>query len=159
MSTHEPTTPHDHDESHDQDTSHDQHAPRRQEAAETTGLDALWGEPAPRDDDARDHDARHDEARHDDARREAPEPVGSSAPTQQVPVHPAPAPVTYRSGPAPTTTVVGLLGLLVAVAVVISRATDLDIRWDVVGPVAVVGAGVLLVVLGVAGLRGQRFRG
>lgn len=65
----------------------------------------------------------------------------------------------FKSGPAPTTSVIGLLGLLTAIAVLISQATDLDIPWGVVGPVAVVGAGVLLVVLGLAGLRGQRFRG
>ena len=65
----------------------------------------------------------------------------------------------FKSGPAPTTSVVGLLGLLTVIAVLIAQATDLDIAWDVVGPVAVVGAGVLLVVLGLAGLRGQRFRG
>ncbi|MFC7486462.1 hypothetical protein ACOCJ7_14545 [Knoellia sp. CPCC 206453] len=65
----------------------------------------------------------------------------------------------YKSSPAPTTSVVGLLGLLTAIAVLVSKATDLDIPWGVVGPVAVVGAGVLLVVLGLAGLRGQRFRG
>lgn len=65
----------------------------------------------------------------------------------------------YKSGPAPTTSVVGLLGLLTVIAVLVAQATDLDIPWGVVGPVAVVGAGVLLVVLGLAGLRGQRFRG
>lgn len=65
----------------------------------------------------------------------------------------------FRSGPAPTTTIVGLLGLLVTITILVTRATDLDIPWGVVGPVAVVGAGVLLVVLGLAGLRGQRFRG
>jgi len=78
---------------------------------------------------------------------------------------PQPAPATqyavpeFKSGPAPVTSVVGLLGLLTAIAVLVSQATDLDIPWGVVGPVAVVGAGVLLVVLGLAGLRGQRFRG
>lgn len=65
----------------------------------------------------------------------------------------------HRSGPAPVTTLVGLLGLLTTISVLVGRATDLDIPWGVVGPVAVVGAGVLLVVLGLAGLRGQRFRG
>ena len=65
----------------------------------------------------------------------------------------------YRSGPAPVTTLVGLLGLIATISILVTRATDLDIPWGVVGPVAVVGAGVLLVVLGLAGLRGQRFRG
>ncbi|MEO7267755.1 MAG: hypothetical protein ABIW49_00915 [Knoellia sp.] len=70
-----------------------------------------------------------------------------------------PAMQEYKSSPAPTTSVFGLLGLLTAIAVLVSKSTDLDIPWGVVGPVAVVGAGVLLVVLGLAGLRGQRFRG
>lgn len=65
----------------------------------------------------------------------------------------------FKSSPAPTTSVFGLLGLLTAIAVLLTEATDLDIPWGVVGPIAVVGAGVLLVVLGLAGLRGQRFRG
>ena len=65
----------------------------------------------------------------------------------------------YKSGPAPMTSVVGLLGLLTVLAVLLAQATDLDIPWGVVGPVAVVGSGVLLVVLGLAGLRGQRYRG
>jgi len=65
----------------------------------------------------------------------------------------------FKSGPAPTTSVVGVLGLLTVIAVLVAQATDLDIPWGVVGPVAVVGAGVLLVVLGLAGLRGQRYRG
>lgn len=88
----------------------------------------------------------------------APAPASPSAPS-----YAAQAPQTavpeYKSGPAPTTSVLGLLGLLTAIAVILSQATDLDIPWGVVGPVAVVGAGVLLVVLGLAGLRGQRFRG
>jgi len=65
----------------------------------------------------------------------------------------------YKSGPAPMTSVVGLLGLLTVLAVLLAQATDLDIPWGVVGPVAVVGSGVLLVVLGLAGLRGQQYRG
>ena len=65
----------------------------------------------------------------------------------------------FRSSPAPTTTIVGFLGLLTTITILVTQATDLDIPWGVVGPLAVVGAGVLLVVLGLAGLRGQRFRG
>ncbi|PRY60066.1 hypothetical protein BCF74_10810 [Knoellia remsis] len=86
----------------------------------------------------------------------SPEPTAPVPPVAQPPAVAAPA---YKSGPAPTTSVIGLLGLLTAIAVIVGQATDLDIRWGVVGPVAVVGAGVLLVVLGLAGLRGQQFRG
>lgn len=99
-----------------------------------------------------------------------PLPDEQPAPAAPAPAtHPAPAPYPahsahsavpeYKSGPAPTTSVIGLLGLLTVIAVLVTQATDLDIPWGVVGPVAVVGAGVLLVVLGLAGLRGQRFRG
>lgn len=91
------------------------------------------------------------------------------APDARYATHSAPGPTSpaqgptavpeFRSGPAPTTTIVGLLGLLTTIALLVTQSTDLDIPWGVVGPVAVVGAGVLLVVLGLAGLRGQRFRG
>ena len=150
----------------------DIHAPHRHDDAS--------GAAEPGHDQTRHDQPRHDETRHDDttvlgtpagpgteptapvpaAPGPPPAPATDPAPTPEP--APAPAPVTapeYRSGPAPTTTVAGLLGLLVAVAVLLSEVTDVDIRWDVVGPVAVGGAGVLLVVLGVAGLRGQRFRG
>lgn len=82
------------------------------------------------------------------------------APAKPYAAHPVQSALPeYKSGPAPTTSVVGLLGLLTVIAVLVTQATDLEIAWGVVGPVAVVGAGVLLVVLGLAGLRGQRFRG
>ncbi|KGN39984.1 hypothetical protein [Knoellia aerolata] len=86
-------------------------------------------------------------------------PVPPVQPDAAAPYRGSTAVPEFRSGPAPTTSVVGLLGLLTTIAVLVSQATDLDIPWGVVGPVAVVGAGVLLVVLGLAGLRGQRFRG
>lgn len=93
------------------------------------------------------------------------DPAPAPAPAQPYASQPTQAHVSqpvvpeFTSGPAPTTSVIGLLGLLTAIAVLVTQATDLDIPWGVVGPVAVVGAGVLLVVLGLAGLRGQRFRG
>lgn len=98
-------------------------------------------------------------AGHTPVRPTNPAPV-AGAPASGAAGAPVPAPAPeYKSGPAPLTSVVGLLGVLTAVAVLITQATDLDIRWDVVGPVVAVGAGALLVVLGLAGLRGQRFRG
>lgn len=86
-------------------------------------------------------------------------PTASSPTTQYAPYQGTTVVPEYKSGPAPTTSVVGLLGLLTVIAVLLAQATDLDIPWGVVGPVAVVGSGVLLVVLGLAGLRGQRYRG
>lgn len=101
-----------------------------------------------------------------DSRPVDPSPAQPAAPSYASPYAPSYAAQAtqqavpeFKSGPAPTTSVLGLLGLLTAIAVLLSQATDLDIPWGVVGPVAVVGAGVLLVVLGLAGLRGQRFRG
>ena len=119
------------------------------------------------------HDAANNNATEHDATTNDPEttPIETlldesdtqaTAPSYAAP-HPAPATQyavpEFKTGPAPMTSVVGLLGLLTAIAVLVSQATDLAIPWGVVGPVAVVGAGVLLVVLGLAGLRGQRFRG
>ena len=88
---------------------------------------------------------------------DAPDTPGT--PVQAAPYRGSSVAPEFRSGPAPTTTIVGLLGLLTTISILVTQATDLDIPWGVVGPVAVVGAGVLLVVLGLAGLRGQRFRG
>lgn len=110
-------------------------------------------------------DESDDTPRRDDDTRErtatTPDITGSHPATgdQAGPSRGSTAVPEFRSGPAPTTTLVGLLGLLTTIALLVTQATDLDIPWGVVGPVAVVGAGVLLVVLGLAGLRGQRFRG
>jgi hypothetical protein len=113
---------------------------------ETTTLDTLL-------------DSSHPQEAHSE-----PSPAPAPAPASPYAATPAnqslqTATPEYKSSPAPTTSVFGLLGLLTAIAVLVSKSTDLDIPWGVVGPVAVVGAGVLLVVLGLAGLRGQRFRG
>ena len=86
-------------------------------------------------------------------------PGAPDTPVQAAPYRGSSVAPEFRSGPAPTTTIVGLLGLLTTISILVTQATDLDIPWGVVGPVAVVGAGVLLVVLGLAGLRGQQFRG
>ncbi|KGN33013.1 hypothetical protein N802_15965 [Knoellia sinensis KCTC 19936] len=96
-----------------------------------------------------------------DSRPVDPSPTQPYAPPPASPYAAAstqPAVPEYKSGPAPTTSVIGLIGVLVAIAVLVTQVADLDIRWDIAGPVTAVGAGVLLVVLGLAGLRGQRFR-
>ena len=111
------------------------------------------------DDTARTDDTIHLEetARLEDTTHlDAAQPAQHAVAAQSTAFSPTPV---YKTGPAPVTSLFGLFGLLTAIAVLITQATDLDIHWDVVGPVAVVGIGAFLVVLGTAGLRGQRFRG
>lgn len=121
----------------------------RQNDDDTTRIETLLDEP------------RDDEPRDDAARAGDTAPAGDEVrgPAPSNPYGPSRATPEFASGPAPTTSVVGLLGLLTVIAVLAAQTTDLDIPWGVVGPVAVVGVGVLLVVLGLAGLRGQRYRG
>lgn len=106
------------------------------------------------------HESDADQGQREDSPRPATAPASEPVPAATYgPAAPSPAQPEFKTGPAPITSVIGLLGLLTAIAVLLTQATDLDIHWGVAGPVVVVGAGVLLVVLGLAGLRGQRFRG
>ena len=63
---------------------------------------------------------------------------------------------TYLSGPAPFPIVLGLLGLLTALAVVVADLTDLTVPWGDLGPWTVVIAGLVILVVGAIGLRGSR---
>ena len=64
--------------------------------------------------------------------------------------------VVHRTGPAPFALLLGMLGLAVAAAVLIAEVVDVAPRWSVVGPWAVVGGGVFIVVVGLLGLRSNR---
>jgi hypothetical protein len=66
--------------------------------------------------------------------------------------------VPFISGPAPFPIIIGLVGLVIALTAIISRAADLAIDWGRAGPVTVVGAGLVLVALGLSGMRGGRRR-
>jgi hypothetical protein len=85
----------------------------------------------------------------------ATEPPSASTP-QAAPVAAAPVPAPIITGPAPAPIILGILGLVIAVTAVVTRAADLTIDWGRAGPVTVVGAGLLLVLFGLLGMRGRR---
>lgn len=66
---------------------------------------------------------------------------------------------TYKAGPAPFALTLALLGLLTAAGVLVAELTDVDVAWDDLGPWTAVGLGVVIVVVGVIGLRSNRSRG
>ncbi|GEM_PF-3787917 len=59
-------------------------------------------------------------------------------------------------GPSPWTVVHGLIALAVAVVVFVTTATTTQIDWGTAGPATVVGLGVVLVLLGLLGMRSRR---
>lgn len=69
---------------------------------------------------------------------------------------PAPAPLAYRSGPAPMAVFLGVAGVLLAVAVLVGEVADVTIPWSGLGPWLVVGSGLLVVLVGLLGLRANR---
>ncbi|GGL35816.1 hypothetical protein H9L10_01855 [Phycicoccus endophyticus] len=103
---------------------------------------------------------------------DAPTEVTAEAPTADEPVPEATGPVTtaaapapaaaeqppplYRSGPAPFAVVLGLLGLVTAAWVLLAETTDLTVPWADLGPWTIVAAGVLIVLVGLLGIRGSR---
>lgn len=71
----------------------------------------------------------------------------------------APAPVpepTYLTGPAPTAVIIGLIGLLTLVGTAVWALTDWAVNWAVAAPVGIVVLGLVIIVLGVSGLRRPR---
>lgn len=84
----------------------------------------------------------------------APEPAQAPAAAPSSPAGRVQPP--RRTGPAPVSIVVGLVGLLVALGAGFSASTDLDPDWASIIPLAVVAVGLVIVVLGLAGLRSQR---
>lgn len=58
-----------------------------------------------------------------------------------------------KTGPAPFTVVFGLVLLVVAGLAFAGEVTDFEINWPVTGPSVVVGLGVVLVLLGLLGMR------
>ncbi len=78
------------------------------------------------------------------------------ATTPAPPAGPAPAPPVYRSGPAPLAVFLGAAGLLLAVAVLVGELADVAIPWSGLGPWMVVGSGLLVVLVGLLGLRANR---
>jgi hypothetical protein len=62
----------------------------------------------------------------------------------------------WLRGPAPFAIVLGLLGLLVAGAVLVTELTDVSFPWADLGPWTVVAAGLVVVLVGAIGLRSSR---
>lgn len=89
-------------------------------------------------------------------------PTATATATADRPAHPSsgPAPVPpareYVKGPAPFAVVLGLLGLVVAAATLFTEVVGIDVPWDDLGPWSVVGAGVLVLLVGGLGLRASR---
>ncbi|MEO7070982.1 MAG: hypothetical protein ABI131_10875 [Nostocoides sp.] len=59
-------------------------------------------------------------------------------------------------GPSPWTVLHGLIALALAVLVFITTATTTRIDWATAGPATIVGLGVVLVLLGLLGMRRRR---
>ena len=82
-----------------------------------------------------------------------------SAPIGEPPALGAPAsrPVTsepaWLTGPAPTPVIIGLIGLLTLVFTAVWSLTEASVNWSVAAPAAIIGIGLVIVVLGLTGLR------
>jgi len=96
-------------------------------------------------------------ARVEAAGPETPAPV-YAAPVAAAPSAPRPAPA-FIAGPAPFPIIVGLLGLAIAITAIVSREAHLTIDWGRAGPMTIVGAGLVLVALGLLGMRSRRTPG
>lgn len=85
----------------------------------------------------------------------APAGTASASTTAQ----PTPAPeAPYLRGPAPFAITLGLLGLVVAGATLLTELTDVTMPWTDLGPWSVVAAGLVVLIVGAIGLRGSRTR-
>ncbi|WP_299443410.1 hypothetical protein [uncultured Phycicoccus sp.] len=88
---------------------------------------------------------------------DSPDPGADPRATASAPASgPAPAPPVYRSGPAPLAVFLGVAGLLLAVGVLVGELADVTIPWSGLGPWMVVGSGLLVVLVGLLGLRANR---
>lgn len=69
---------------------------------------------------------------------------------------PTPVEPVYLKGAAPTPIIIGLIGLLTLAGCAVWSLTDWSVNWAVAAPVGIVLLGVVIIVLGVAGLRRPR---
>ena len=86
---------------------------------------------------------------------EATDAAGAAEVTEAV-ASTEPPGTTYLRGPAPTPVIIGLIGLLTLVGTGIWSLTDWGVNWALAAPVAVVAVGLVIIVLGVSGLRRPR---
>ena len=77
-------------------------------------------------------------------------PATEATPATTAPQH------EFVQGPAPFAVVLGLLGLVVAAVTLFTEIVGFDIPWGDLGPWTVVGAGVLVLLVGGLGLRANR---
>ena len=82
----------------------------------------------------------------------APTPSAAATATTEPPEQ------EWLKGPAPFALVLGLLGLVVAGATLLSELADVNVPWDDLGPWSVVAAGVVVLLVGAIGLRSSRAR-
>lgn len=85
-------------------------------------------------------------------------PAGPSAPAVGDPAAPPPAPPApvHRRGPAPFGLLIAVLGLAVAGSVLLTEVADVSVPWSRLGPLVVVAGGLLVVLVGLLGLRAGR---
>lgn len=99
---------------------------------------------------------------HDDTPRDdtpADEVLLDTTPDTRPETTPGPTATTdgpWLSGPSPFAIVLGLLGLVVAGAVLVTELTDVTFPWADLGPWTVVAAGLVVVLVGTIGLRSSR---
>ena len=107
-------------------------------------------------------DTLADEVFVDDRRTAAlpttPAPTASAAPTTAPTATGTPAEQQWIEGPAPFAIILGILGLVVAGAVLLGELTDLSLPWNDLGPWSVVAAGLVVLLVGAIGLRSSRSR-
>jgi hypothetical protein len=85
----------------------------------------------------------------DSAPRDSTRPTGGSTP-------PVAAEPVRPSGPSWPTVALGIVCIVVAGMALTYQLVDITVDWSIATPVAVVGAGALLVLLGLVGLLGGR---
>jgi hypothetical protein len=106
-------------------------------------------------------DTLADEVFVDDGRTAAvptPAPTAPAAPTPTPAVTGTPPEQQWIEGPAPFAIILGILGLVVAGAVLLGELTDLSLPWNDLGPWSVVAAGLVVLLVGAIGLRSSRTR-
>jgi len=117
------------------------------------------------------HRGLADEVFVDDTAGASPAPVATTSTTSAATSSAAPTASTatmeraeppeqeWLKGPAPFALVLGLLGLVVAGATLLSELADVNVPWDDLGPWSVVAAGIVVLLVGAIGLRSSRTRG
>jgi hypothetical protein len=107
-------------------------------------------------------DTLADEVFVDDGRTAAlpttPAATAPAAPTT-TPAAGTPPEQQWIEGPAPFAIILGILGLVVAGAVLLGELTDVSLPWNDLGPWSVVAAGLVVLLVGAIGLRSSRTRG